>query len=918
MESDPHMDLQLIREGEMERERLQKEGFNMKLRINFLEEQLLKYKEGTAFEDEDFESENIHLRTVIEEKVQELERRNALLVRARDAIEDLRSDLEAAKESNRLNASMNQSQLEESVLETQRLEQEVSRLEDDVARLRMQLSEANRKYEDLLRAHDELTLELNERSQAYQQVDAVQQTAHWEKQKMKTDLQVEFEARLNDERDKFQEELAHRTRLQEATLKEKDAAVINLTRSVGDLHATVQALTSQKKEAELMAEICTKQYDALKEQNDKTQQQLIEATKDAGEAISLRNKCEWTEAQLKLMQDRCRDLEGNLDKAKGIESSLRQDLTRAVALNGKVDQTLALQTDSTLREITSKLEITIMTNESLRGELSEANSHITQLEKNMAMGEMALSDMKRKCLSLETQLRQSAVTADKVSSTEDRVQRLESEIAQLHSNEQELKSSLAVVQAEKVQIESMLVDSDRKLAILRAAHENLLRTQGETNERWKQEQQTLKNTIDTLEKERKDLRGQENATLSSLSQQLKDMSDMKGTFEANVQQAELHWNEQSIKFHQSLDKLQQRLLQAHETIKTLSKTQGDTQQQLAKSLRSELEQARLDWERELAQLQNKVRDEGRKAELVQLQHTRALSKLAQVESEYQRTLTDLIKSKEGYDSLKGECDRRGEHIRLLREEVQQARQLRASLESDLRAAMTEQKPLLAKIHQLQGKINDLESQAANDLKQSKYRTPDTRLFGDTNAVPDFSLVDRLDSIVKKSTELQEHTRRFQEKHSAVWNDAVSGTKPMPKAMELECKRLLYANGILCQKLAQVAADWKQSKVAPPNVTHSDLKQQHQNNHIQQQQYQPQSLLNRSELDALVQTLHESKQVVSHSTLESPHGRPHKYVPATTRLVDAYQSSNRVLERLNQELVKVHSTIADYSNATISS
>ncbi|RHY33068.1 hypothetical protein DYB32_001906 [Aphanomyces invadans] len=612
MESDPHMDLQLIREGEMERERLQKEGFNMKLRINFLEEQLLKYKEGTAFEDEDFESENIHLRTVIEEKVQELERRNALLVRARDAIEDLRSDLEAAKESNRLNASMNQSQLEESVLETQRLEQEVSRLEDDVARLRMQLSEANRKYEDLLRAHDELTLELNERSQAYQQVDAVQQTAHWEKQKMKTDLQVEFEARLNDERDKFQEELAHRTRLQEATLKEKDAAVINLTRSVGDLHATVQALTSQKKEAELMAEICTKQYDALKEQNDKTQQQLIEATKDAGEAISLRNKCEWTEAQLKLMQDRCRDLEGNLDKAKGIESSLRQDLTRAVALNGKVDQTLALQTDSTLREITSKLEITIMTNESLRGELSEANSHITQLEKNMAMGEMALSDMKRKCLSLETQLRQSAVTADKVSSTEDRVQRVR-----------------------------------------------------------------------------------------------------------------------------------------------------DTQQQLAKSLRSELEQARLDWERELAQLQNKVRDEGRKAELVQLQHTRALSKLAQVESEYQRTLTDLIKSK-------------------------------------------------------------------------------------------------------------------------------------------------------------VAADWKQSKVAPPNVTHSDLKQQHQNNHNQQQQYQPQPLLNRSELDALVQTLHESKQVVSHSTLESPHGRPHKYVPATTRLVDAYQSSNRVLERLNQELVKVHSTIADYSNATISS
>jgi len=36
----------LVREREMERERLLKESFNMKLRINFLEEQLLRYKSG--------------------------------------------------------------------------------------------------------------------------------------------------------------------------------------------------------------------------------------------------------------------------------------------------------------------------------------------------------------------------------------------------------------------------------------------------------------------------------------------------------------------------------------------------------------------------------------------------------------------------------------------------------------------------------------------------------------------------------------------------------------------------------------------------------------------------------------------------------------------------------------------------------
>ncbi|RHY23999.1 hypothetical protein DYB25_002733, partial [Aphanomyces astaci] len=475
MESDPRMDLQLIREGEMERERLQKEGFNMKLRINFLEEQLLKYKEGTAFEDEDFESENVHLRTVIEEKVQELERRNALLVRARDAIEDLRTDLETAKENNRLSASMNQSQLEETVHETQRLEQEVARLEDEVARLRMHLNEANRKYEDLLRAHDELSLELNERSQVFQQADAVQahaqQTAQWEKQKLKNELSMEFDAKLNDERAQFQEELVHRTRTHEAALKEKDAAVIHLTRTVGDLNAAVQTLTSQLTEAELRGEISTKQYDALKNQTDKTQQQLIDATKDAGEAISLRNRCDWNEAQLQLAQDRCRDLEGQVERAKAVESLLRQEVARSAALHEQADQNLAYQTDSALRDVTSKLDVAMLTNDSLRRDLADANAQVKALEKNVAVSDMSVGDWKRKCANLEAELRQSAVSADKALTTEDRVQQLELDISQLHETEHELRNALAVMQAEKAMVDGLLKDSDKKLTILQATYE---------------------------------------------------------------------------------------------------------------------------------------------------------------------------------------------------------------------------------------------------------------------------------------------------------------------------------------------------------------------------------------------------------------------------------------------------------------
>ncbi|RHY48446.1 hypothetical protein DYB30_007566 [Aphanomyces astaci] len=739
MESDPRMDLQLIREGEMERERLQKEGFNMKLRINFLEEQLLKYKEGTAFEDEDFESENVHLRTVIEEKVQELERRNALLVRARDAIEDLRTDLETAKENNRLSASMNQSQLEETVHETQRLEQEVARLEDEVARLRMHLNEANRKYEDLLRAHDELSLELNERSQVFQQADAVQahaqQTAQWEKQKLKNELSMEFDAKLNDERAQFQEELVHRTRTHEAALKEKDAAVIHLTRTVGDLNAAVQTLTSQLTEAELRGEISTKQYDALKNQTDKTQQQLIDATKDAGEAISLRNRCDWNEAQLQLAQDRCRDLEGQVERAKAVESLLRQEVARSAALHEQADQNLAYQTDSALRDVTSKLDVAMLTNDSLRRDLADANAQVKALEKNVAVSDMSVGDWKRKCANLEAELRQSAVSADKALTTEDRVQQLELDISQLHETEHELRNALAVMQAEKAMVDGLLKDSDKKLTILQATYERAETAHADTVAKWQHQQQALHRTV----------------------------------------------------------------------------AQDDAQHKMATQARqSELHQAqRLDWERELAQVQSKCRDETRKAELVQVQHTQALSKLARVESEYQHTLTDFIKAKVlfyskfplAHDSLKSECDRRGEHIRLLLDEVQQSRLLKTALEAEIRAAMGEQKPLVAKIRQLQGKLNDLESannQASNDVHVARFGA------SQNSAAPDSHLVDRLDSLIKKSVELQEHTKRFQEKHGGVvWNDVMCGGKAMPSAMEVECKRLLHANGVLSQKVAQV-------------------------------------------------------------------------------------------------------------------
>ena len=84
------------RDLEVENETLQKLNFNMKLRMFYLEERLQKLNAGnvdaTELQEELFQSQ---LKT--EEKQRELDQRNVLLVKARNAIEALQVDLQMTK-----------------------------------------------------------------------------------------------------------------------------------------------------------------------------------------------------------------------------------------------------------------------------------------------------------------------------------------------------------------------------------------------------------------------------------------------------------------------------------------------------------------------------------------------------------------------------------------------------------------------------------------------------------------------------------------------------------------------------------------------------------------------------------------------------------------------------------------------------
>ncbi|OWZ20192.1 hypothetical protein PHMEG_0005426 [Phytophthora megakarya] len=87
----------LLREQEAERERLRMDNFNQALRINFLEERLLRMKQGTDFASEDLECELAQLRITLEERDHELRQRNFSMIRATEAIDMLNAQLHEAQ-----------------------------------------------------------------------------------------------------------------------------------------------------------------------------------------------------------------------------------------------------------------------------------------------------------------------------------------------------------------------------------------------------------------------------------------------------------------------------------------------------------------------------------------------------------------------------------------------------------------------------------------------------------------------------------------------------------------------------------------------------------------------------------------------------------------------------------------------------
>ncbi|DAZ98409.1 TPA: hypothetical protein N0F65_000123 [Lagenidium giganteum] len=121
----------LLREQNEERDRLLTENFNMKMRINYLEEKLNQLNQGTPFGTEDQEQEIFHLRAAIKEKEAILHDRNAALERAGQVLADMHRQLLEARAKL---ATMSETQLDRAVVDE--LKQELKRMQEEHAKYR--------------------------------------------------------------------------------------------------------------------------------------------------------------------------------------------------------------------------------------------------------------------------------------------------------------------------------------------------------------------------------------------------------------------------------------------------------------------------------------------------------------------------------------------------------------------------------------------------------------------------------------------------------------------------------------------------------------------------------------------------------------------------------------------------------------
>ena len=428
---------------------LSKLNFNLKLRIFYLEERLAKLQRG-GDTDESLHRELFEQKLLLDEKSEEIEEREVLLVKARNAIESLQSDLQLARseladvQARRDVASVNS---EENKALVKRAEQAEARY-----RISMEtVTRTNAQMEDALNQNDAQRKECESLKQTVIQLQREIQSKDDSINLLK-DTVTAFQGQLT-KLGSVQETLAHKTQELEQSRRDLNDA----RNQIGEASATIDRLEALHESAlEKRKELEKSESDSIR----RLQSEVGSINKELDEQIRQRARCESelertsrsleaSQAQVKDFESAVATLQQELDQEKrnraadsqthemqlvAIENAQRRahqekDLTRRselmdlegtlVLANQKLEG--ALQQRSEEQERRQEAERTV---EALKLEVASASEQLRGMRREVAD---ARDEMKRSVEKSETEQKsalasQKAIYEEKLRNMSDKVQ----------------------------------------------------------------------------------------------------------------------------------------------------------------------------------------------------------------------------------------------------------------------------------------------------------------------------------------------------------------------------------------------------------------------------------------------------------------------------------------------------------------
>lgn len=303
----PPMNTMLLREDQAERERLKMDNFNQALRINFLEERLLRHMNGTAFEGEELESEVFQLRITLQERDNELKQKSFSMMRATELLQALQNQLADAKaEIARMRTQTGSGELVEQLRvelqhahEREQMQNERLReLEEEVGNHQDTVATMTAKHHELLQAHADQKRDVERQRQALQKAEMVHSNAgmevdQWRAQVKQRDDEI---ARLHEQVDKMMREKEHVEARYQSKLRRMEEQVQSqmeqLKRESENYRVEHTRIVTEREKSHFERERMVMEVDVIKKEKMRLQNEMERLAKElervTGEAESLR------------------------------------------------------------------------------------------------------------------------------------------------------------------------------------------------------------------------------------------------------------------------------------------------------------------------------------------------------------------------------------------------------------------------------------------------------------------------------------------------------------------------------------------------------------------------------------------------------------------------------------------------------